>query len=69
MNLNAYLIESGETEAEFARRVGVGQQHINRLRHGKRRARPALARRMVAASGGKIGFADIYAEDESEAAA
>lgn len=58
--LKAYLQDSGETVSAFARRAGVSRQTLYRIISGEQIPKPALARRISAASGGTVAFVDLY---------
>jgi transcriptional regulator with XRE-family HTH domain len=46
--LDAYLTNTGESQASVAAAVGTSQAHISRIRHGLIVPRPKLAARLAA---------------------
>lgn len=60
LDVDAYLRATGESESDLARRAGVSQQHVNRIRRGLRLPRPKIAEKLIAASSGRITHAALY---------
>ena len=58
--LKQYLRDMDEELQVFAARVGVSRHTIYRLISGANQPRPALARRIVEATGGSVSFEDLY---------
>lgn len=57
--LTEVLHRRGLTDATFGLAVGVRSQQINRIKHGKGRASPDLARRIEAALDGAVKRGDL----------
>ena len=68
MKLTEYLTVSGLTQGKFAEMVGVSQAALGRYAAGKRLPRPAILRRIVAASGGAVQANDFFAGEAADAA-
>jgi len=69
MQLKDYLSETGETIQQFADRVGESPHTIGKLYRGERFPRSALAKRIIAATEGKVTADDMLAATpESKAA-
>jgi len=60
MNLPAYIKAKGM--AECALLFGVSESTIKAWRWGARTPRPEAANRIVAATGGEVSLAEIYAQ-------
>jgi len=60
MKLHDYLKRERLTQTEFASRAGVSITVISRTISGDRLPGRAVAMRIVAASGGAVGFDDIW---------
>lgn len=60
MKLPAYIKAKGV--AECAALFGVSESTIKAWRWGARTPRPEAANRIVAATGGEVSLADIYAQ-------
>ncbi|MFQ5562945.1 MAG: helix-turn-helix domain-containing protein [Parvularculaceae bacterium] len=58
--LKAYLQDAGETVSAFARRACVSRQTLYRIIAGEQIPKPALARRIVEATGETVALADLY---------
>ncbi|NOX94968.1 MAG: helix-turn-helix transcriptional regulator [Alphaproteobacteria bacterium] len=58
--LKQYLLEIDETIQDFARRVGTSRQTLYRIIGGRQTPKPALARRIVEATGGLVAFEAFY---------
>ena len=65
MNFSEYLTVSGLSISKFAEMVGVSQASMGRYASGKRVPRPAILRRITAASDGAVQANDFF-EAESE---
>ncbi len=63
MELAAYLRAEKINPSRFAARVGVPPSTIIRLIRGERRARLSTAAKIVQATGGMVGFADLVAHE------
>lgn len=61
MTLDQYLIETGQTEAEFASKVGTSQPNVHRMRKGQIPG-PALMVAIRDETGGKVQPGDFYGE-------
>ena len=61
MKLVEYLTVSGITLSNFAKSVGVSQASMSRYTAGNRVPRPAILRRIVAASDGAVQANDFFA--------
>ena len=60
MTLKQYLSAlTIEERIQFADRAGTRVQYLYHLKGGHRKAGPALARRMVVASGGALSLGDV----------
>jgi len=59
--LKQYLLEIDETIQDFAQRVGTSRQTLYRIIGGRQTPKPALARRIVEATGGTVAFEALYA--------
>jgi len=64
MKLDEYLTNSELTIVKFAEMVGVSEVSMGRYAAGKRVPRPAILRRIVAASGGAVQANDYFAAEE-----
>lgn len=62
-----YLESVEEPVADFAARVGTSRQTMYRLISRTQTPRPALARRIVEASGGAVSLGDLYNEETEPA--
>ncbi len=69
MGLGDWMKSQNLTDSAFGARVEASQQHINRVRRGVKQASPALARRIVAFTGGAVTLADLYPAPTAEDAA
>lgn len=71
MRLNEYLIRSGESEAEFARRAGVPRGTILSITMGKlaRGPRVDTAKKITLATGGLVGVDDLLPSEPQTGAA
>ncbi|MGE0409170.1 MAG: helix-turn-helix domain-containing protein [Amphiplicatus sp.] len=58
--LKDYIVSSGDSIAGFARRIGVSRQSVFRIIAGRQTPKPALARRIVEATGGAVSFETFY---------
>jgi glutamine synthetase len=65
MNLVDYLTVSGLTQEKFAEMVGVSQASMARYASGKRVPRPAILRRITAASDGAVQANDFFAPGDA----
>lgn len=61
MKLNSYMRLQGITEHELARKAGVSQPAINRLRNGRGNWTVGLLYRVSQATGGSVTLADLVA--------
>ncbi len=52
-----YMQQTGKSDRQVARLIGVSQSHINMIKNGYRRPSPEVARKMEALSG--IPFRDL----------
>lgn len=69
MTLSEYLRRHDLTAAAFAERIGVATMTISRYARGQRHPRPAIMRRIVAATDGAVGPNDFLNQGaEGEAA-
>ena len=60
--LRQYLSDVGESHQDFALRVGTSRQTLYRLINGDQTPRPALASRIVEATGGAVTFNMLYGD-------
>lgn len=60
MDLRTYLDKTKTTTAAFARDIGVCRSAVYRWLNGSREPQPEQARRVVAATKGKVTMADQY---------
>lgn len=69
--LKQYLHDIDETILDFAHRVGTSRQTLYRIIGGNQTPKPALAHRIVEASGGAVAFEALYQREDlhSEVAA
>jgi hypothetical protein len=67
MDLPAYITLIGDKAA--AELFGITERAATSYRLGSRSPRPAVARRIVAATGGKVSWADVYAKPSKQEAA
>lgn len=58
--LKQYLQEVDEPIQDFARRVGASRQTLYRIIMGRQAPKPALARRIVEATGSAVAFEALY---------
>lgn len=59
--LRRYLIDLDETVSGFGERVGASRQTLYRIMTGGQAPKPALARRIVEATGGAVSLEALYA--------
>ena len=67
MNLPDYITLIGDKAASDL--FGISERAATSYRLGSRSPRPAVARRIVAATGGKVSWADVYAKPTKQEAA
>lgn len=67
MTLSDYLAEAKLKPSQFAEQLGMPASTILRIISGKREARIGTAAKIVAATGGKVGFADLVIQPVQEA--
>ena len=65
--LRQYLFDAKEPVRAFAARVGASRQTLYRIFNGDQAPRPQLARRIVEATGGAVGFDALYQNVSKEA--
>ena len=63
--LRRYLADVNEPVRAFAARVGTSRQTLYRIFSGAHAPKPALARRIVEASGGSVSFDALYQSPEA----
>lgn len=68
MDLRSYLTKTKTPTAAFARDIGVCRSAVYRWLDGSREPQPAQARRVVAATKGKVSFAEQYGMPRGRAA-
>ncbi|WP_108131061.1 helix-turn-helix domain-containing protein [Gemmobacter caeni] len=61
-NLSSFLVETSETQVEFAKRVGVSQGTISKLCAGQITPSLPLAVRISRATGGRVPV-DVWVRD------
>lgn len=61
--LKQYLSELQESVADFSARVGASRQTLYRIINGRQTPKPALARRIIEATGGAVSLDDLFAGD------
>lgn len=66
--LEDFIAASGDTIADFARRIGADRATLVEIVRGARAPAPSLARRIVEACGGALEFADLYPRGAAGAA-
>lgn len=64
--LKQYLQEVDEPIQDFARRVGASRQTLYRIIMGRQAPKPALARRIVEATGSAVAFEALYKRNQKE---
>ncbi len=64
MHLAEYLAQQGESEAAFAKRSGVPRSTINSICNGGG-TRVETGAKIVAATGGLVGFMDLIPDGEA----
>ena len=62
MKLANYLLNKGMSQAEFAKKLGIGRADVNRYLSGIRRPRPELARQIVEFTKWAVTLEDLYGE-------
>lgn len=62
MTLSEYLAETGVKPSQFAEKLGMPASTILRIISGQREARIGTAAKIVKATDGKVGFADLIIE-------
>lgn len=62
MTLAQYLEYRGLTEAEFAKRIGVRQNAVNRWKHGERMPNRKFVKAIQRETEGLVGPLDWYLE-------
>lgn len=67
MKLATYLAERGQSQAEFARRIGVSRQTVNKYVLAQRIPHRRVMPRIVKQSGGQVRVGDFYASDADPA--
>ena len=65
--LKVYLSELQESVVDFSARVGVSRQTLYRIINGQQSPKPALARRIVEATGGAVSLGDLFEPDAAQA--
>ncbi len=65
--LKRYLREAREPVQTFAARVGASRQTLYRIFSGAQAPKPALARRIIEATGGAVTFDALYSRRENDA--
>lgn len=65
--LKQYLSDLQESVADFAVRVGASRQTLYRIINGRQSPKPALARRIVEATGGAVSLNDLFEPDPARA--
>ncbi len=61
--LKRYLSEIQESVTDFSARVGASRQTLYRIINGQQSPKPALARRIIEATGGAVSLDDLFAGD------
>jgi DNA-binding XRE family transcriptional regulator len=64
--LKQYLADVQESVADFGVRVGASRQTLYRIINGRQSPKPALARRIVEATGGAVMFDALFPRPESK---
>lgn len=64
--LRAFIEETGDTPAAFARRIGADVEMFRRILSGEATPDPSLARRIVEATSGALSFAALLGAREHE---
>lgn len=62
MKLQNYLTKKSMSQAEFARKLGIGRADIHRYVKGIRKPRPELANRIVEFTEHAVTLEDLYAD-------
>ncbi len=65
--LKQYLSDVQESVADFSARVGASRQTLYRIINGRQLPKPALARRIVEATGGAVSLNDLFETDAAQA--
>lgn len=68
MKLSHYLQKTDQSDVEFARRVDVTQQCVNRWRRGLRTPTPDQMRKIIRVTDGAVMPNDFYLDGEDTAA-
>lgn len=66
--LKQYLADLQESVTDFSVRVGASRQTLYRIINGRQSPKPALARRIVEATGGAVTLNDLFACEDGETA-
>ncbi len=69
MTVDQYLSAEGITAADFAKRVGLTEASISRIRSGRQNITLDVIRRIIAASDGSISAASLVDMPSQQAAA
>ncbi len=64
--LKRYLSDLQESVADFSARVGASRQTLYRIINGRQSPKPALARRIVEATGGAVSLGDLFEPDAAQ---
>ena len=59
MHLREFLKQNSFSERQFAKKIGVSQQHLNFILRGLRTPSLELARRIIEATEGKVNIGDL----------
>jgi len=65
--LKQYLTDLQESVTDFSVRVGASRQTLYRIINGRQSPKPALARRIVEATGGAVSLNDLFACSDGDA--
>ncbi len=65
--LKKYLSDLQESVADFSARVGASRQTLYRIINGRQSPKPALARRIVEATGGAVSLNDLLVSGDGQA--
>ena len=65
--LKQYLADLQESVTDFSVRVGASRQTLYRIINGRQSPKPALARRIVEATGGAVSLDDLFVGGGGEA--
>lgn len=60
--IQKYIEAEGLSVVDFAKKIGIDRVSVYRIIRGAQRPSPKTAEQIVAATGGKITFNDLYSQ-------